>query len=128
MNLKVLFLACFCSIIQILGQKSFSKKCDSVTHNLIRVSRIIAKFRESHSKCHSKETPGKMAGWKGRQDLVHRALPVTSRDRNSTKSVDWHLKVKDIECDDGITKIIASQPVCKISSQFINSFLTYSRF
>ena len=69
-----------------------------------------------------------MAGWKGRQALVHRALPATSMDRNSTKSVDWHLNVKDIECDDGITKIIASQSVCKISPQFINSFLTDSRF
>ena len=69
-----------------------------------------------------------MAGRKDRQALVHRALPATSRSQNSTKSVDWHLKVKDIECDDDLTKIIASQSVCKISAEFINSFLTYSRF
>ena len=45
-----------------------------------------------------------MAGRKERQTLFYRTPPAIARGLTSTNSVDWHLKVKDIECDVGLTK------------------------
>ena len=47
----------------------------------------------------SKKTCRQMAGWKGRETLFHRILPAYAGGLISTTEVDWHLKVKDIECD-----------------------------
>ena len=46
-----------------------------------------------------------MLGAKDGQNLFQMILPVTNRDLTST--VDWHLKVKDIEYNVGLTKIVA---------------------
>ena len=45
-----------------------------------------------------------MAGWKDGETLFHRTLPATAMCPTSTTAVDWHLKVKDIEYDVGLTK------------------------
>ena len=44
-------------------------------------------------------------GKKNEQTLFYRALLATARGPTSTIAVDWHLKVKDIECDVSLTKI-----------------------
>ena len=36
--------------------------------------------------------------------LFHRILPATTRGLANTTAVDWHLKVKNIEYNDGLTK------------------------
>ena len=43
-------------------------------------------------------------GRQNRQTLFCRILPTTVRDLTSTTPVDWHLKVKDVECNVGTTK------------------------
>ena len=45
-----------------------------------------------------------MAGGKVKQTLLHRTLLPTTGGPTSTTSVDWHLKVKDIEYDVCLTK------------------------
>ena len=45
-----------------------------------------------------------MSGGKDGQTLSHRILPATARGLTSTTAVNWHLKVKDIECYVGLTK------------------------
>ena len=67
------------------SKKSFSEKFSSVTHNL-RVSSTLAKFRET---------------W---QILLQGTFPATTWGPTSTTPVDWHLKIKDIEYDVGLTK------------------------
>ena len=47
-----------------------------------------------------------------------RTLPTTDRGPTSTTTVEWHLKVKDTECNVSLAK----QPACKKSAQDINSF------
>ena len=43
------------------------------------------------------------SGWKDGQTLFHRILLATTGGLKSTTAVDWHLKVKDIEYDFGMT-------------------------
>ena len=50
-----------------------------------------------------------MSRGKDGQTLFHRVLPATARGLTSTIEVDWQLKVKDIEYDVDLTKIIASK-------------------
>ena len=74
-------------------------------------------------------TNGRTEGW---ADL-HRILPTTARGLRSTTAVVWHLKVKEIEYDIVLTKIIASKSACttkkqKKQTQFIHLFLRYYRF
>ena len=45
-----------------------------------------------------------MSGGKDGQTLFHRILPATARGLTSKTAVNWHLKVKDIEYNDGLTK------------------------
>ena len=45
-----------------------------------------------------------MTGGKEGQNIFHRILPATTGGLISTTVADWHLKVKDIEYDDGLTK------------------------
>ena len=44
-----------------------------------------------------------MAGEKDRQTLFHRTLWAIAEGPTSTAVVQWHLKVKDIECDVSLT-------------------------
>ena len=44
------------------------------------------------------------AGGKDGQTLFHRIFPATAEGLTSTTAVNWHLKVKDIEYDVGLTK------------------------
>ena len=74
------------------------------------------------------KTPRQTAQWKDGQTLFHRTIPATTRDPTSTTSIDGHLKVKDIDYDVGLTKIIALRPACKKSVHSINLFLRYSQF
>ena len=50
------------------------------------------------------KTTQQTAGWKDGQTLFHRTLSATARGPTSTTAVDWHLKVKDIVYDVGLTK------------------------
>ena len=50
------------------------------------------------------ETTQTTAKWKDGQTLFHRTLTATARGPTSTTALDWHLKVKDIEYDAGLTK------------------------
>ena len=45
-----------------------------------------------------------MSGCKDGQTLFHRILPATARGLTSKTAVNWHLKVKDIEYNVGLTK------------------------
>ena len=45
-----------------------------------------------------------MSGGKDGQTLFHRILPATARGLTSKTAVNWHLKVKDIEYNVGLTK------------------------
>ena len=47
---------------------------------------------------------GHTGGWKDGQTLFNRTIPTTARGPTSTTAVDLHLKVKDIECNAGLTK------------------------
>ena len=51
-----------------------------------------------------KKTPQQTAGWKDKQTLFQETLLATARGPTSTHAVDWHLQVKDIEYDVGLTK------------------------
>ena len=52
----------------------------------------------------SKKTPRQTAERKDGQTLFHRILPATARGLTSTNAIDWHLKLKDIEYNIGLTK------------------------
>ena len=70
-----------------------------------------------------------MAGWKNGQTLFHRTIVATAGSPTSITAADWHLEVKYIEYDVGLTKIycvIAN--IQKNPAQFIYSFLKFSRF
>ena len=45
-----------------------------------------------------------MSGGKDWQTLFHGILPATTMGLRSKTGVNWHLKVKDIECNVGLTK------------------------
>ena len=45
-----------------------------------------------------------MSGGKDGQTLFHSILPATARGLTSKTAVNWHLKVKDIEYNVGLTK------------------------
>ena len=45
-----------------------------------------------------------MSGGKDGQTLFHRILPATATGLTSKTAVNWHLKVKDIEYNVGLTK------------------------
>ena len=45
-----------------------------------------------------------MLGGKNGQTLFHRILPATTKGLTSKTAVNWHLKVKDIEYNVGLTK------------------------
>ena len=49
------------------------------------------------------KTLRQMAGEKDRQTLFHRTLWAIAEGPTSTAVVQWHLKVKDIECDVSLT-------------------------
>ena len=59
-----------------------------------------------------------MSGCKDGQTLFHRILPATAMGFTSKTSVNWHLKVKDIEYNDGLTKgyyiIVSTQKISSI--------------
>ena len=69
-----------------------------------------------------------MAGWKDGETLFYTTLPATAVGPTSTTAVEWHLKVKDIEYNVGLTKNYSiTVSMQKISS--IHKFiLRYSRF
>ena len=45
-----------------------------------------------------------MSGGKDGQTLLHGILPAIARGLASKTAINWHLKVKDIEYDAGLTK------------------------
>ena len=45
-----------------------------------------------------------MSGGKDGLTLFHRILPTTAMDLTSKTAVNWHLRVKDIEYNAGLTK------------------------
>ena len=63
----------------------------------------MPKFREIMTQFQEKK-PGQIAERKYRWILFHRTLLATARGPTSTTAIDWHLKVKDIECDVSLTK------------------------
>ena len=63
----------------------------------------MTKFREIQWS-NFKKTPRQMSGGKDGQILFHRILPATARGLTSKTAVNWHLKVKDIEYNVGLTK------------------------
>ena len=82
----------FWPISPIFEAKIVFPKIGAVMHNFIRVSGTMPKSS-------SKKTPSFQ---KRRMDtLFHRVFPGGL---TSTIAVDWHLKVKDIEYDIGLTK------------------------
>ena len=64
-----------------------------------------------------------MTRQKDGQILFHRRLLATTESPTSTTARDWHLKVKDIEYDAGITKNYCITVSMQKSVQFIISFL-----
>ena len=45
-----------------------------------------------------------MSGGKDRQTLFHSIIPATTIRLTSKTAENWHLKLKDIECNVGLTK------------------------
>ena len=72
-------------------------------HNLFRVSGIMPKLREIWWS-DFKKTPGQMSGGKDGKTLFIRILPATTRGLTSKTAVNWHLKVKDIKYNVGLTQ------------------------
>ena len=50
-----------------------------------------------------KKTPRQISGGKDGQTLFHGILPATARDLASETAINWHLKVKNIEHNVGLT-------------------------
>ena len=67
--------------------------------NIIRVSSTIPKKTRKFQ-----ENTRTEKNMKEGQTLFHRILPATAGGLASTTVVDWHLKVKDIEYNVGLTK------------------------
>ena len=65
-----------------------------------------------------------MTVWKDGETLLHRTLPATAMSLTSTTAVDWHLKVKDIEYDVGLTKnyciTVSMQKISSIHAFILN--------
>ena len=57
-----------------------------------------------------------MSGGKDRQTLFHKTLPAAAIGLTGKNAVNWHLKVKDIEYNVGLTKVITSQSACRKSA------------
>ena len=59
-----------------------------------------------------------MSGGKDGEILFHRILPATTRGLSNKTAVNWHLKVKDIEYNVGLTKnyciIVTMQKISSI--------------
>ena len=66
------------------------------------------------------DTDKQTAGWNDRQILFHRILRATAWDLTRTTAIDWHLKVKYIEYNIGLTKNYC----ITVSTQKINSIHT----
>ena len=71
-----------------------------------------------------------MSGGKDRQTLFQRIIPATPMGLTSKTAVNWHLKVKDIECNVGLTKsyciTVSMQKINltdKLIQQILGSFL-----
>ena len=64
----------------------------------------MIQFQENtHTHTHT-HTHTQMSGGKDKQTLFHRILPATAMGLRSKTAVKWHLKVKDIEYNVGLTK------------------------
>ena len=57
-----------------------------------------------------------MTGGKDGQTLFHWILPATAIGLTGKPAVNWHLKVKDIEYNAGLPKVITSQSAWKKSA------------
>ena len=99
---------------------SFGGKKGSVTHNFIRVSSAMPKFKKSNDPI-----PGTCLDWqdgrtvqlmKGQTDPFYRTLPISAGDPKSATAVNWHLKVKHRDYV-GLTKCYC----IKVSMQKISS-------
>ena len=97
------------------GKKSFSTKSSCYAHNLLQVSGTMPKFREIQWS-NLKKTPKQISGGKDGQTLFHRIIPATALGLTSKTAKNWHLKVKDIVHNVGLTKSYASQSACKKSA------------
>ena len=83
------------------GKKSFSKK--SGCH--AQLQWLLAPWQNPEkSMIQFKKTPRQISGGKDAQILFHGILPATARGLASKTAVNWHLKVKDIEYNVGLTK------------------------
>ena len=80
----------------------FSKNSGSVMHNFIRVTSTMPKIQRNLmiQFQENTRTEDRMEG----QTLFHRILPAAAGGLTRTTAVDWHLKVRDIECDVSLTK------------------------
>ena len=70
------------------------------------------------------KTPRQMSGGMDGQTQFHGILPATARGLASKTAINWHLKVKVIKYNVGLTKNYCIT-ACKKSAQSINFF---SRF
>ena len=95
-------MAIFGPFPQLLGQKKFFHEIELLC-NFLRISGAMTKFREIQWS-NFKKTPRQMSGGKDGQILFHRILPATARGLTTKTGVNWHLKVKDIEYNVGLTK------------------------
>ena len=103
---------------------------DEIQRNLSIVPSycLLGCFLGIGSLSNSKKTTQQTVGWKDEQTQCHGTLPATARDSKSTTAVDWHLKVKDIEYDIGLTKNYCLTVSMKKSTEFVDSLFRYSRF
>ena len=62
-----------------------------------------------------------MSGRKDGKTLPHRVLPATAKGLTSAIAVDWHLKIRDIEYDAGLTRNYC----ITVSMQKIHSILKH---
>ena len=80
-------------------QKKFFKKSSSVTHNFLAPCRNSEKSHDTIPRKH----PDRRQDWTIDRPL-HRTFLATAGGPTSITTVDWHLNVKDIECNVGLTK------------------------
>ena len=57
-----------------------------------------------------------MSGGKDGQTIFHRIIPAIAMGLTSKTAKDWHLKVKDIEYNVGLTKSYCIKSACKKSA------------
>ena len=80
-----------------------------------------------HKWSNFKKTPTQMSGGKDGQTLFHSILTATTRILASKTAVNWHLKVKDIEYNVGLTKsycITASMQKINLCTKWPRPVLT----